>query len=489
MKYCMYLMIILLISGCTKQDTPSSNDTEMSIENETALDEELVLENDVIEPDAPELPEPYRMYINSLEGLRVRDVPSLEGNRVALLADLTEVLVLTEGSDIVTIDGIHNRWMYIESGAIEGWVFGGYLSEEKVNKVPEPPLKMYQIIDSEPFIYKYPKGSRGHIGMRFDIENILYANGIFVATGNAWANSSIGDHNGYLLYSTDGVTWNVVDNTWDSSFDAVVYGNGMFLAAGSHDEIVYSYNGIEWFTNKTEYPGAWELVYGNGKFVTWTSRIPEYSDDGARQSFYGLAYSEDGTNWEFLPASNISENAGDAYCITYTNGRFYVVLEDYNSGDTTKIASSTDLETWIVMEGFFGSFDSSISHSVRSIVYGNGRLLVFSCVAIDEYTDGGVNLAYSDDGGTTWQSEHIAYNDWSWINEITFANGYFIAVGNNQKAAYSRDGITWTHVDDTNNYNTYNQIHYRTSAYGGGYHIMAGTEGMIRVSQWTDHLQ
>ncbi len=476
MKYCMYFMIVLLIMGCTKQDKPSSNKTD---------DTEIFLENDLIEPDASELPEPYRMYINSLEGLRVRDVPSLEGNRVALLADLTEVMVMTEDANLVTIDGIQSKWAYIESGDIKGWVFGGYLSEGKVNKVPEPPLKTYQIIDSEPFIFPFELRN-GEIGY-FDFVDMVYANGIFVGVCDAWLDSY---GNRFIVYSTDGITWNIVDNKWQYDFHAVTYGNGMFLALGARRQSVYSYDGIEWFTCEHKIPGEWELVYGNGYFVTMTNDAPEYSDDGKRQSIFGLAYSIDGKNWEIMSVSEISENAWAAYCITYTNGRFYVVLEDNDSTDTTKIACSTDLKTWTVIEGYFGSFEPSIQFRiVRSIAYGNGRLLVFSHTNLNEHADGGVILTYSDDGGKTWQSKHTDYNEWRWINEITFVNGYFIAVGNSQKAAYSKDGIHWTHVDDTNNYNTRNRIHYLTSAYGGGYHVIAGTNGMIRVSQWSDHLQ
>ncbi len=480
MKYCIYLIIILLISSCTKQDKPSSNDTEMSIEEEAASNEELVIENNVIEPDTPELPEPYRMYINSLEGLRVRDIPHLEGNRIALLADLTEVLVMTEGSDIVTIDGIHGRWAYIESGAIEGWVFGGYLSEEKVNKVPEPPLKTYQIIDRKPFTFPFHLRNDG-VGY-FYFEDMVYANGIFVGVCEAWTDSS---NHGYIVYSSDGVTWNVVDNKWSFGFYAVAYGNGMFLALGGGGQSAYSYDGIEWFTSEHEIPGTYELEYGNDCFVTWTSDAPEYADDGTRQSIYGFAYSNDGKNWEIISSSEISENTNSFHSgVTYTNGRFYVSLNDMDDPDKVKIASSTDLKTWDVIESeAFGSL-----FYVNSIVYGNGRLLVFSYEAADEGTDGGVNLAYSDDGGKTWRREDIDYDDWSWINKITFANGYFIAVGYKQKAAYSKDGITWTHVDGTDNYNIYKRIDYFTSVYGGSYHVIAGTEGMIRVSQWPDHL-
>jgi hypothetical protein len=419
------------------------------------------------------------MYVNSPEGLRVRNLPNVNGDRIGLLDYLTEVKIVKEDNDIVSIEGIEGKWVNIIT-PIEGWVFNGYLTNVKSPRaaiVSEHPLATWQIIDRSPF--EFPLESRYNLNSYFEFTRISYSNGVFVGACNAWTGSFL---HGYLVYSSDGVTWNVVNKRWRYGFSSVTYGNGMFLAIGANGQLAYSYNGAEWFTDENQFPGTYSIIFGNNRFITWTSNAPKHSDDGRMQSIYGVAYSDDGKTWAIISASDISEGASEAYSLTYTNGRFYVALSDMHDRDKVKIAYSTDSVIWNVIESeTFGSFN------VKSIIYGNGRLLVFSCTLIDEYTDGGANLTYSDDDGRTWHLTEAKndYKNWGWINEITFVNGYFIAVGYNQKAAYSRDGINWINVDDPNNYNTKNSVHYNTSVYGNSYHIIAGTEGMIRVSQWS----
>jgi hypothetical protein len=458
---------MLLVLSCTKQD-----DTILNVN-----DKEIFLEDDIIDVHRENLPITYKtMYVDSPEGLRVRDTPNLDGNRIALLDDLQEVIILQEDEIDITIDGIIGKWTFIKSENIEGWVFGGYLTEEKlVRAANELPLKTFQIADRN--LFKFPLPSRYNENGYFEFNTMVYANGIFVAAAYAYA---VDYSYGCFVYSYDGVTWTIADKRWDYRFAAITYGNGMFLAMGANNQLAYSLNGTEWVSmEEHNYDGAWELVFGNGKFVSGT-----YNE--------GLTYSEDGKDWQFLPASAISENAGDVYCINYLNGNFYVALVDKEAFQEVKeIAYSSDLQTWNVIQSNFGSFTEYGGHRiVQSIAYGNGRLLVFSHSEPD-MEPGGVYITYSDDGGKTWKFLSDDYNEWYWINEITFVNGYFIAIGHNQKAAYSKDGISWAHIDDKTDYDpndndTYLWGHYNTSAYGNGHYVIAGYKGMIRVSQWPE---
>ena len=77
------------------------------------------------------------MYVDSLEGLRVRDKPSLKSNRICGLTHRFPVKVVAVGGE-ETIDGITAPWIEIllpryewkKKGSAEfGGVFGGYLSE------------------------------------------------------------------------------------------------------------------------------------------------------------------------------------------------------------------------------------------------------------------------------------------------------------------------------------------------------------------------
>ncbi|MBQ1591806.1 MAG: hypothetical protein II077_07175 [Treponema sp.] len=76
------------------------------------------------------------MYVNSEDGLKVRDLPSLKSNRICGLAHRLPVKVVAVGKE-ETIDGITAPWIEIlvpryewKGGNPEyGWVFGGYLSK------------------------------------------------------------------------------------------------------------------------------------------------------------------------------------------------------------------------------------------------------------------------------------------------------------------------------------------------------------------------
>ena len=78
------------------------------------------------------------MYIDSPEGLRVRDKPSLKSNKICGLTHRLSVKVVAIGKE-ETIDGITAPWVEILIPRYEwkndeaefGWVFGGYLSEKR----------------------------------------------------------------------------------------------------------------------------------------------------------------------------------------------------------------------------------------------------------------------------------------------------------------------------------------------------------------------
>ena len=75
------------------------------------------------------------MYVDSEDGLKVRDYPSLKSKRICGLPHRLPVKVVAVGKE-ETIDGISAPWIEIlvpsyewKSGEPEyGWVFGGYVS-------------------------------------------------------------------------------------------------------------------------------------------------------------------------------------------------------------------------------------------------------------------------------------------------------------------------------------------------------------------------
>jgi len=60
-------------------------------------------------------------------GLRVRDLPSLLGEKIALIPNGDEVTILEEKNKKITISGKTGRWSKVNWNSKMGWVFGGYL--------------------------------------------------------------------------------------------------------------------------------------------------------------------------------------------------------------------------------------------------------------------------------------------------------------------------------------------------------------------------
>ena len=129
MKNRAFLLIFfaVLISGCSKE-----HNAESLIEKEAELE--------ITEEDAPEAPEiqPLNItkYVDAPKGLRVRNAPDTGSERIGLLADLAEVLVIQEEENFTEIDGRYGRWTFIETSDIQGWVFSGYLSESPLRLHP-----------------------------------------------------------------------------------------------------------------------------------------------------------------------------------------------------------------------------------------------------------------------------------------------------------------------------------------------------------------
>lgn len=83
--------------------------------------------------------------ITSLEGLKVRSTPSLEGKKLGLLEYQETVKCLSIEKEQVTLDGITSSWYKIGSvdSGLEGYVFGGYL--KPLHRIT------YYLADMKPF--------------------------------------------------------------------------------------------------------------------------------------------------------------------------------------------------------------------------------------------------------------------------------------------------------------------------------------------------
>jgi hypothetical protein len=67
------------------------------------------------------------MYVDSPDGLQVRNSPSINGEIIFLLQNKSRVEILRINNERVNINGILGNWVLIKTNEIQGWVFSGYL--------------------------------------------------------------------------------------------------------------------------------------------------------------------------------------------------------------------------------------------------------------------------------------------------------------------------------------------------------------------------
>ena len=227
---------------------------------------------------------------------------------------------------------------------------------------------------------------------------IAYGNGKYVAVGSS----------GYVTTSTDGINWTTPKQIAGSSYtwNGIIYANGKFVAVGKSRTITTTTDGKTWTTVKqvgTSNVGNWlAIVYGDGKFITSSS------------NGYG-AISIDGVNWTNMQIA--TDYTWSLSTIAYGNGRFI-------ASGMSNTYISTDGETWVKCANHVGC---------NAMTYGAGR---FVSVHIE-------SGAYSTDNGETWIKVPITDGSYNWLG-ITYANGLFVAGGQNGYITTSIDGATWS---------------------------------------------
>jgi hypothetical protein len=146
---------------------------------------------------------------------------------------------------------------------------------------------------------------------------ITYGNGLFVAVSTTGTGNRV-------MTSPDGITWTSRSSAMDADFKGVAYGNGVFVAVAAGGVIggvfMTSPDGINW-TQQNIIAGALTVHFANGRFTV-----------GGRYSTNGITWSN----------ANINFNA---LGITYGNG-YYVGV---TSSGTNRIYYSSDAITWFAI--------------------------------------------------------------------------------------------------------------------------------------------
>jgi len=238
----------------------------------------------------------------------------------------------------------------------------------------------------------------GTSGTTRTLWEIAYGNSTFVAVGDS------GTH----LYSRDnGGTWSA--GTWSENdrVTGVAFGNNTFIGVSIYGEYVTKSvdNGSNW-SKKAQGIAVYDVTYGNSKFVA-------SGDNGA------IAHSSnDGENW-----TNGESRTSTAYLygITFGNNRFLTV------GASGWLSYSSDNGS------DFTALTIPLANTLFSTAYGNN---IF--VSVGYYS-----VVVSDND---MSEDPILKENSYYFNDVTFGNGVFVAVGNDENIYTSTDGDTWTKV-------------------------------------------
>ena len=221
-----------------------------------------------------------------------------------------------------------------------------------------------------------------------DLCGAAFGSGQFIVVGE----------NGIILSSTNGITWTTCNSGTTKPFEAIAYGNGLFVAAG-YGILKYSADGINWNMSSIPYgiTNMCEICYGNGWF---------YVSDGT--TVYASA---DGLQWNtkyVLPNSYSPICFGNNTLIAASPG-----TGSYWNYDYLYLLSGS---TWTQQQQHYYNL------VISGLAYGNGAI-----VPVGSMGSG---------GGAILPSPTAGYDD------VCYSGGEFIAGGFNG-IMESTDGSHW----------------------------------------------
>lgn len=242
-----------------------------------------------------------------------------------------------------------------------------------------------------------------------DFNAIAFGNGVFVAVGTG----------GEIQTSAQGVTWaqETAAGAFAGDFEAVAFSStlGLFVAVGTGGEIQTSPDGSAW-TQRTAagaFAGIFNgVAFGFGKFIA-------VGTGGEIQS------SADGITWAQETAAGAFAGVFNAvvFNLTQTGSNLFVAV-----GAGGEIQSSADGITWAQETAdvsYSGDFLSAAAKSGLFVIAGTGG-------EIQTATD-----------GSSWIQRIPAVIPGR-IEGLSFGNDLFVLVGETGEIQTSPDGITWT---------------------------------------------
>lgn len=286
--------------------------------------------------------------------------------------------------------------------------------------------------------------------------------GIPVYGGGAWLIPVLAQEY-YLRSVDDGLTWSKVVTpfyrtaAYRDTFTTLAFGNNVWVARGSRQELYYSDDGLTW--TSAIVGGIKHLIFGGGKFMV-TKYFPNYQ--GGSRSFTstdGITWTEGGSILETL------QDYDDGFLI-YGNGVYL-----FSATSNGWFRRSTDGGvTWTTV-------NSMSSSGTCHLIFANGQFIR----VIAQTTTGTNNYEHDYHYYTSTDGQNWSYTKYNWLSlgfkliesrQIVSANNLFWAYGNGELYK-SSDGISWTQTSRDNRMKV---------AYGNGNYIATGVNGYISRS-------
>lgn len=218
---------------------------------------------------------------------------------------------------------------------------------------------------------------------------------------------------------------------------AVAQGANQFVAVGDRGTILTSPDGANWtLQNRRVDQSLTGVAYGGGQFIAV----------GAGGT---VLSSTDGTNWAYratFPGTFLN-------AVAHGQGRFVAVGNHIGLG--TLIQHSSDGIQW-------ERISPGLPYGLNAVAYGNGVFVAAGVASIMRSTD-----------GTNWSLVKPVAKE---VESITYAGGYFVAVGDDSSILVSHDGALWLPRPELTSRRLLGVTH------GAGRFVAAGARGIMLTS-------
>jgi len=274
------------------------------------------------------------------------------------------------------------------------------------------------------------------------ITSITYANGYWVAIGLVHQTSdNDSPQEIYVHYATSlngpwssKVLWSCVDTSATSC--KIIYANGYWVVAGTYD------SDADQYTNKVI------IACTNNPTETWTIQtLWDETSSSVNDIIYANGY------WVVV---------GTYYNNMWINGS----LVEYDYGRIAYIHSQNPLGIWTIKD-LWSSSNIDDGSEIYSVNYGNNAFFVSGYYKYQESTScARVAYATTPDGEWTfedlWEGDCTTYFQGNVLQDMHYANGYWVAVGTYYNSGVSYGRIAYRGAADQT-YTTIDLWAYSTS--------------------------